>query len=40
MFRFGVSFGRNELNLEGHLQIRYNSNTINNYGHIDKRPLF
>ncbi len=24
MFRFGTSFGRNDLNLEGHLQMGYN----------------
>ena len=29
MFRFGVSFGRNDLNLEGHLQMGYNSKTVN-----------
>ena len=28
MFKFGVSFGRNDLNLEGHLQMGYNSKTI------------
>ena len=37
MFKFGVSFGRNDLNLEGHLQMRYNSKTIKNYGPIDKQ---
>ena len=37
MFKFGVSFGRNDLNLEGHLQIGYNSRTIKNYGPIDKQ---
>ena len=37
MFRFGVSFGRNDLNLEGHLQMGYNSKTIKNYGHIDNK---
>ena len=37
MFRFGVSFGRNDLNLEGHLQMGYNSKTIKNYGPIDKQ---
>ena len=36
MFRFGVSFGRNDLNL-GHLQMGYSSKTIKNYGHIDNK---
>ena len=31
MFRIGVSFGRNDLNVEGHLQMGYNSKTIKNY---------
>ena len=37
MFKFGISFGRNDLNLEGHLQMGYNSKTIKNYGLIDKQ---
>ena len=37
MFKFGISFGRNDLNLEGHLQMGYNSKTIKNYGSIDKQ---
>ena len=37
MFKFGVSFGCNDLNLEGHLQMGYNSKTIKNYGPIDKQ---
>ena len=37
MFKFGVSFGRNDLNLEGFLQMGYNSKTIKNYGPIDKQ---
>ena len=37
MFKFGVSFGCNDLNLEGHLQMGYNSKTIKNYGTIDKQ---
>ena len=37
MFKFGVSFGRNDLNLEGHLQMGHNSKTIKNYGPIDKQ---
>ena len=35
MFRLGISFGRNDLNLEGHLQMGYNSKTIKNYGPIE-----
>ena len=31
MFRIGISVGRNDLNLEGHLQMGYNSKTIKNY---------
>ena len=38
MFRFGVSFGRNDLNLEGHIQMGYNSKTIKNYGPV-VRPI-
>jgi hypothetical protein len=37
MFRFGISFGRNDLNLEGHLQMGYNSKTVKNYGPIEKQ---
>ena len=37
MFRFGVSFGRNDLNLEGHLQMGYHSKTIKSYGCIENR---
>ena len=40
MFRFGVSFDRNDINLEGHLQIGYNSKTIENYGHINDKTTF
>ena len=32
MFKIGISFGRNDLNLEGHLQMGYNSKTIKNDG--------
>ena len=39
MFRFGVSFGHNDLNLKGHLQMGYNSKTIKNYGHNDKSTV-
>ena len=31
MFKIGVSFGRSDLNVEGHLQMGYNSKTIKNY---------
>ena len=37
MFKFGVSFGRNDLDLEGHLQMGYNSKTIKNYGPTGKQ---
>ena len=37
MFKFGASFGHNDLNLKGHLQMEYNSKTIKNYGPIDKQ---
>ena len=31
MFRIGISVGRNDLNVEGHLQMGYSSKTIKNY---------
>ena len=31
MFRIGISIDRNDLNVEGHLQMGYNSKTIKNY---------
>ena len=31
MFRIGISIGRNDLNVEGHLQMGYNRKTIKNY---------
>jgi hypothetical protein len=34
MFKIGISVGRNYLNLEGHLQMGYNSKTIKNYDKI------
>ena len=37
MFKFGISFSRNDLNLEGHVQMGYNSKTIKNYGPILKQ---
>lgn len=39
MFRIGISFGRNDLNLEGHLQMGYNSKTIKNYKPIESAQL-
>ena len=35
MFRVGISVGRNDLNLEGHLQMGYSSKTIKNYKPIE-----
>ena len=35
MFRLGISFGRNDLNLEGHLQMGYNSKTVKNYKPVE-----
>ena len=35
MFRVGISAGRNDLNLEGHLQMGYSSKTIKNYKPIE-----
>ena len=34
MFRLGISFGRNNLNLEGHLQAGYTSKTVKYYGPV------
>ena len=31
MFRIGISMGRNNLSVEGHLQMGYSSKTIKNY---------
>ena len=31
MFRIGISMGRNDLSVEGHLQMGYSSKTIKNY---------
>ena len=36
MFRMGISFGRNDLNFEGHLKMEYNTKTIKNYGIAEK----
>ncbi len=35
MFRIRLSVGRNDLNVEGHLQARYSSKTIKNYKPIE-----
>ena len=39
MFRLGISLGRNDLNLEGHLQMGYNSKTVKNYGRIEEETV-
>ena len=31
MFRIGISMGRNDLSVEGHLQMGYSSKTVKNY---------
>ncbi len=38
MFRIGISVGRNDLNLEGHLQMGYSGKTIKNYTPIENVP--
>ena len=38
MFRIGISVGRNDLNVEGHLQAGYSSKTIKNYKPIENTP--
>ena len=38
MFRIGISVGRNDLNLEGHLQMGYSGKTIRNYTPIENKP--
>ena len=38
MFRIGISVGRNDLNLEGHLQMGYSGKTIKNYTPIENAP--
>ena len=35
IFRMGLCFGRNDLNL-GHVQMGYNSKTVNNYANVPK----
>ena len=39
MFRIGISLGRNDLNVEGHLQMGYSSKTIKNYNKPVKTQL-
>ena len=40
MFRIGISTGRNDLNVEGHLQMGYNSKTIKNYNKpVETQPV-
>ena len=44
MFRIGISVGRNDLYVEGHLQAGYNSKTIKKYKPVENtlardRPL-
>ena len=40
MFRIGISVGRNDLNVEGHIQMGYGSKTIKNYGKpIEIQPV-
>ena len=40
MFGIGISVGRNDLNVEGHLQMGYNSKTIKNYDKpIETEPV-
>jgi hypothetical protein len=36
MFRIGISAGRNDLNLEGHVQVGYCSKTVKNYNPFEK----
>jgi hypothetical protein len=36
MFRIGISAGRNDLNLEGHIQVGDCSKTVKNYNPIEK----
>jgi phage protein D len=36
MFRIGISTGRNDLNLEGHVQMGYSSKTVKKYNPVEK----
>ena len=36
MFRIGISAGRNDLNLEGHVQMGYRNKTVENYNPVEK----
>ena len=39
MFRLGLSFCKNEINLEGYVQMGYNSKTIKNYIDVPKLEI-
>ena len=40
MFKIGISIGQNDLNVEGHLQMGYNSKTIKNYNKpVETQPV-
>ena len=40
MFMIGITVGRNDLNVEGHLQMGYSSKTIKNYNRpLETQPL-
>ena len=40
MFRIDISVGRNNLNVEGHLQMGYSSKTIKNYSKpVETQPV-
>ena len=39
MFRIGISIDQNDLNVEGHLQMGYNSKTIKTYNKPDETQL-
>ena len=40
MFRKGLGIGRNDLNVEGHLQMGYNNKTTKNYNKpIETQPV-
>ena len=39
MFRIRIRVGRNDLNVEGHLQMRYSSKTIKNYKPVETQSV-
>ena len=40
MLRIGISLGRHDLNVEGHLQMGYSSKTIKNYNKpVETQPV-